>query len=77
MDELRGGKPRCAWCLGDPLYERYHDEEWGVPHADDVRLFEKLVLGVAESPAKRPALPLAPLVMTGAILARLMTMVLA
>ncbi|MCL2454139.1 MAG: DNA-3-methyladenine glycosylase I [Micrococcales bacterium] len=29
---------------GDPLYERYHDEEWGVPVHDDRRLFEKLVL---------------------------------
>jgi DNA-3-methyladenine glycosylase I len=36
---------RCPWTgIGDPLYERYHDEEWGVPHADDTRLFEKLVL---------------------------------
>ncbi len=36
---------RCPWVgIGDPIYERYHDEEWGVPHADDVRLFEKLVL---------------------------------
>jgi DNA-3-methyladenine glycosylase I len=36
---------RCPWTgIGDPIYERYHDEEWGVPHADDVRLFEKLVL---------------------------------
>jgi DNA-3-methyladenine glycosylase I len=40
------GEPvRCAWPgLSDPLYARYHDEEWGVPHADDRRLFEKLVL---------------------------------
>ena len=28
----------------DDLYQRYHDTEWGVPHADDVKLFEKLVL---------------------------------
>lgn len=36
---------RCPWRgIDDPLYARYHDEEWGVPHADDVRLFEKLVL---------------------------------
>jgi len=36
---------RCPWAgIGDPVYARYHDEEWGVPHADDVRLFEKLVL---------------------------------
>ncbi len=36
---------RCPWVgIDDPLYARYHDEEWGVPHADDRRLFEKLVL---------------------------------
>ena len=35
---------RCPWCGTDDLYQRYHDTEWGVPHADDVKLFEKLVL---------------------------------
>lgn len=36
---------RCPWAgIADPLYARYHDEEWGVPHADDRKLFEKLVL---------------------------------
>ena len=36
---------RCPWTgIDDPVYTRYHDEEWGVPHADDLRLFEKLVL---------------------------------
>ncbi len=36
---------RCPWGgIEDPEYTRYHDEEWGVPHADDVRLFEKLLL---------------------------------
>jgi len=36
---------RCPWGgIADPLYTRYHDTEWGVPHADDTRLFEKLVL---------------------------------
>lgn len=40
-----GALVRCPWRgIDDPLYARYHDEEWGVPHADDVRLFEKLVL---------------------------------
>lgn len=34
----------CAWPGTDPLYIRYHDEEWGVPKADDRELFEKLVL---------------------------------
>jgi DNA-3-methyladenine glycosylase I len=38
------GVARCWWCAGDELYERYHDDEWGRPVADDVRLFEKLVL---------------------------------
>ncbi len=39
------GKIRCAWPgIQDAEYTRYHDEEWGVPHADDRRLFEKLIL---------------------------------
>jgi DNA-3-methyladenine glycosylase I len=38
------GEPRCAWCLAAPEYVRYHDEEWGLPVADDVRLFEKICL---------------------------------
>lgn len=41
---LNGAKKRCWWCVGDPLYEHYHDVEWGVPVVDDVRLFEKLCL---------------------------------
>ena len=35
---------RCWWCGTDPLYVRYHDEEWGRPVKDDVRLFEKVCL---------------------------------
>ncbi len=35
---------KCGWCLGDPLYEAYHDEEWGVPVHDDDTLFEFLIL---------------------------------
>jgi len=36
---------RCPWAgIADPIYARYHDEEWGVPKADDRALFEKLVL---------------------------------
>jgi DNA-3-methyladenine glycosylase I len=38
------GLARCAWCASDPLYVRYHDDEWGVPVHDDLRLFEKLCL---------------------------------
>ena len=35
---------RCWWCGTDPLYVRYHDEEWGRPVTDDTRLFEKVCL---------------------------------
>ncbi|MDR5591605.1 DNA-3-methyladenine glycosylase I [Christiangramia sp. SM2212] len=35
---------RCGWCVGDPLYEAYHDHEWGVPVLDDDTLFEFLTL---------------------------------
>jgi DNA-3-methyladenine glycosylase I len=36
---------RCPWIgLADPIYVRYHDEEWGVPQSNDRALFEKLVL---------------------------------
>ena len=35
---------RCPWCGIDPLYVRYHDQEWGVPVHDDCRLFEFLIL---------------------------------
>lgn len=35
---------RCPWPGVDPLYRKYHDEEWGVPLHDDRKLFEFLVL---------------------------------
>ena len=38
------GISRCWWCAGDPLYESYHDREWGRPVDDDRRLFEKVCL---------------------------------
>jgi DNA-3-methyladenine glycosylase I len=37
-------KTRCAWVGDDPLYQAYHDTEWGVPVRDDRALFEKLLL---------------------------------
>src|SRR3546814_3914689 len=40
---------RCPWCLGDPDYIRYHDEEWGRPVYDDRKLFEFLVLESAQA----------------------------
>jgi DNA-3-methyladenine glycosylase I len=42
--------PRCEWApLDQPLYLAYHDEEWGVPVHDDVRLFEMLTLEGAQA----------------------------
>lgn len=35
---------RCEWCGDDPLYVKYHDEEWGRPVFDDETLFEFLIL---------------------------------
>lgn len=56
------GQPRCRWCAAAPEFEAYHDQEWGFPVADDVRLFEKLCLESFQSGlswrtilAKRPA----------------------
>ena len=41
---------RCAWSEGvDPVYERYHDAEWGVPVRDDRVHFEFLVLESAQA----------------------------
>lgn len=40
---------RCTWCLGNDLYLRYHDEEWGVPSHDDRHLFEMLILEGAQA----------------------------
>ncbi len=42
-------KKRCAWCGDNPLYQAYHDEEWGVPVKDDRLLFEFLVLEGAQA----------------------------
>ena len=43
---LRGedGVVRCAWSGTDPLYQAYHDHEWGFPVRDDRRLYEKICL---------------------------------
>jgi len=40
---------RCAWAGNDPLYQKYHDEEWGVALHDDRRLFEMLNLEGAQA----------------------------
>ncbi len=40
---------RCSWAGSDPLYQKYHDEEWGVPCMDDRTLFEFLILEGAQA----------------------------
>ena len=37
-------KKRCSWCEGDPIYEAYHDNEWGRVVKEDRVLFEFLIL---------------------------------
>jgi len=37
-------KKRCQWVTDDPLYIKYHDEEWGRPVYDDAVLYEFLLL---------------------------------
>src|SRR5688500_17342798 len=44
------GRTRCGWGdWNDPLYLRYHDEEWGTPSRDRRHLFEMLVLEGAQA----------------------------
>lgn len=38
------GQPRCRWSDAAPEFLDYHDNEWGFPVGDDIRLFEKLCL---------------------------------
>ncbi len=40
---------RCEWPGDDPLYLKYHDEEWGAPEHDDRKLFEMLILEGAQA----------------------------
>lgn len=42
-------KHRCQWCSDDPLYQEYHDKEWGVPSVDDDHLFEMIMLEGAQA----------------------------
>ena len=43
------GRARCGWCTADPLYARYHDEEWGVALREPRALFELLCLEGAQA----------------------------
>jgi DNA-3-methyladenine glycosylase I len=42
--EAENGRSRCWWCGTTEDYVAYHDREWGLPIADDHRLFEKICL---------------------------------
>jgi len=44
LETAEDGTCRCWWSGAEPLYRAYHDDEWGLPVADDTRLFEKLIL---------------------------------
>ena len=40
---------RCEWADTSPLYQQYHDEEWGIPVHEDRTLFEFLILEGAQA----------------------------
>lgn len=40
---------RCAWVTDDPIYQAYHDDEWGRPVHEDRKLFEMLILEGAQA----------------------------
>ncbi|MGL6159288.1 DNA-3-methyladenine glycosylase I [Microbulbifer sp.] len=40
---------RCSWCLSTPLYQQYHDEEWGRPVTDDGTLLSKALKKASSS----------------------------
>ncbi|KAA6335085.1 DNA-3-methyladenine glycosylase 1 [termite gut metagenome] len=45
----QGNIRRCDWCKSDPVYLKYHDEEWGREITDDDKMFEFLVLESAQA----------------------------
>lgn len=40
---------RCEWCNSDPIYQKYHDNEWGKEEHNDRMLFELLILEGAQA----------------------------
>lgn len=47
--DLGPERKRCDWCGEEPLYQAYHDQEWGVPVTDDNTLFGYLLLEGAQA----------------------------
>ena len=45
----KSSRPRCPWCLSDPLSIAYHDREWGRPVHNDRKLIEMLILEGAQA----------------------------
>jgi len=43
------GEIRCSWAGETPIYQDYHDNEWGRPVHDDIKLFEMLTLEGAQA----------------------------
>ncbi|MCH4148239.1 MAG: DNA-3-methyladenine glycosylase I [Prevotella sp.] len=41
---MNKGPEKCWWCKSDPLLEKYHDTEWGVPVHNDTLHFEYLLM---------------------------------
>lgn len=37
-------KTRCSWAEGSAIYQDYHDNEWGKPEYNSLKLFEKICL---------------------------------
>ncbi|APO86481.1 DNA-3-methyladenine glycosylase I [Marivivens sp. JLT3646] len=44
IEQTSDGLHRCWWCTATEQYIAYHDDDWGVPTADDRTLFEKITL---------------------------------
>lgn len=49
MNQAKAKITRCPWCGEDPLYQAYHDTEWGKPVTEDQKLFEFIVLESAQA----------------------------
>lgn len=46
---LPNDKHRCQWCIKSEIERNYHDNEWGVPLFDDIKLFEFLILDIFQA----------------------------
>jgi DNA-3-methyladenine glycosylase I len=49
MADSESSIKRCSWVTDDPIYIKYHDEEWGIPVYDDKKLYEFLILEGAQA----------------------------